>query len=207
MAVLLASLRVGAALGLIVPLLLTVSIANWLLACAIALLLAGSFVRWAFLLFIAEPHFIAPTPGLRVAVVTSFVPSAESLPMLERTLTAMQKIRYPHDTWLLDEGDDDAAIELCGRLGVRHFSRKGRPEYLTEHGQFQRGTKHGNYNAWLNETGFADVRRTGSYRSRSCAGLELFDRDTRSVIGPAHCLRPVAAGVLQLTGIADRTRL
>ena len=155
MAVLLASLRVGAALGLIVPLLLTVSIANWLLACAIALLLAGSFVRWAFLLFIAEPHFIAPTPGLRVAVVTSFVPSAESLPMLERTLTAMQKIRYPHDTWLLDEGDDDAAIELCGRLGVRHFSRKGRAEYLTEHGQFQRGTKHGNYNAWLNETGFA----------------------------------------------------
>ena len=44
---------------------------------------------------------------------------------------------------------------LCGRLGVRHFSRKGRPEYLTEHGQFQRGTKHGNYNAWLSETGFA----------------------------------------------------
>ena len=153
--VLLAALRVGAALGLIVPLLLTASLANWLLACATALLLASSVVRWAFLLLITEPHFIAPTPGLRVAVVTSFVPSVESLLMLERTLTAMQKIHYPHDTWLLDEGDDDAAIALCRRLGVQHFSRKGRPEYLTEHGQFQRGTKHGNYNAWLSEIGFA----------------------------------------------------
>ena len=153
---LLASVRVVAALGLIVPLLFAASVAAWLLACALAILLAGSVLRWAFLLLIDEPHFIASTPGLRVAMVTSFVPGAESLPMLERTLAAMQKVCYPHDTWLLDEGDDDAAIELCAKLGVRHFSRKGRAEYQTEHGPYQRGTKHGNYNAWLNEAGFAN---------------------------------------------------
>ena len=152
---LLVFLRVAAAFGIVVSLLSAASVPAWFLACAVALLLAGSGLRWAFLLLIAEPDFIASTPGLRVAVVTSFVPGAESLPMLERTLTAMQRIRYPHDTWLLDEGDDQAAIELCARLGVRHFSRKGRSEYLTDHGCFQRGTKHGNYNAWLIETGFA----------------------------------------------------
>ncbi|HVE89570.1 MAG TPA: glycosyltransferase family 2 protein [Burkholderiaceae bacterium] len=156
MAVLLASVRVVAAVGLIVPLLFAASVTAWLLACALAILLAGSLVRWGFLLLIDESHFIASTPGLRVAVVTSFVPGAESLPMLERTLAGMQKLCYPHDTWLLDEGDDDAAIELCARLGVRHFSRKAKAEYQTEQGQYQRGTKHGNYNAWLSEIGFAN---------------------------------------------------
>lgn len=156
MAVLLASVRVVAAVGLILPLLFAASVTAWLLACALAILLAGSVVRWAFLLLIDESHFIASTPGLRVAVVTSFVPGAESLPMLERTLAGMQKLCYPHDTWLLDEGNDDAALELCAKLGVRHFSRKGRAEYQTEQGQYQRGTKHGNYNAWLSETGFAN---------------------------------------------------
>ncbi len=144
-----------AAFGLLVPLLAAASVAAWLLACAVGFLLAGSVVRWAFLLLIAEPGFIASAPGIRVAVVTSFVPNAESLAMLERSLTAMRKIRYPHDTWLLDEGNDEAAIELCRRLGVRHFSRQARPEYLTEHGRFQRATKHGNYNAWLADIGFA----------------------------------------------------
>ena len=153
--VLLFTVRVVAAMGLVVSLLAAASVAGLALACAVALLIAGSFVRWVLLLLISEPDFIAPTPGLRVAVVTSFVPNAESLPMLERTLTAMTRISYTHDTWLLDEGDDEAAIELCRRLGVKHFSRKYKPEYQTEQGPLQRGTKHGNYNAWLIETGFA----------------------------------------------------
>jgi cellulose synthase/poly-beta-1,6-N-acetylglucosamine synthase-like glycosyltransferase len=40
-------------------------------------------------------------------------------------------------------------------LGVRHFSRKRMPHYQTTQGQFQRGMKHGNYNAWLTETGYS----------------------------------------------------
>ena len=155
-AALLTSVRVVAALGVIVPLLLATSAAAWLLACAVGLLLAGSIVRWIFLLLVTEPHFVDTTPGFRVAVVTSFVPGAESLQMLERTLTAMRALCYPHDTWLLDEGNDDAAIDLCAKLSVRHFSRQGRAAYQTEHGSYQRGTKHGNYNAWLSEIGFAN---------------------------------------------------
>ena len=90
--VLLFTVRVLAALALIVPLLLAASMESLAVACAAALLIAGSFVRWILLLLIAEPDFVAPAPGLRVAVVTSFVPNAESLAMLERTLVAMTRV-------------------------------------------------------------------------------------------------------------------
>jgi len=117
-------------------------------------LLAASLVRWSFLFLIAEPVSLAPEQNLRVAVVTTFVPQAESLSMLERTLLAMTKLEYPHDTWVLDEGDDERVIDLCTRLGAYHFSRRNRAEYQRYAGAFQRGTKHGNYNAWLHEVGF-----------------------------------------------------
>ena len=123
-AVLLFFFRVLAAFAVVVPLLFAASLASVALAFSAMFLIAGSFVRWVFLLLIAETEFIAPPPGVRVAVVTTFVPEVESLQMLERTLRAMTQISYPHDTWLLDEGDDAAAIELCQRLGVRHFSRR-----------------------------------------------------------------------------------
>jgi cellulose synthase (UDP-forming) len=124
------------------------------LAAGVGGLLAASLVRWTFLFLIADPQSRPPEEGLRVAVVTTFVPQAESLGMLERTVLAMTKLDYPHDTWVLDEGSDQHVIDLCGRLGVYHFSRRDLGEYQCEAGPFQRGTKHGNYNAWLHEAGF-----------------------------------------------------
>jgi cellulose synthase (UDP-forming) len=146
--------RAVAALLVLVPLLATPSVASISLACAAVVMLAGSVVRWVFLLLMEEFRPLAPAPGLRVAAVTSFVPGAESLPMLERTLTAMVGMSYEHDTWLLDEGNDDGAARLGQRLGVKHWSRKDKSEYQTESGVFQRRMKHGNYNAWLHEIGF-----------------------------------------------------
>jgi cellulose synthase/poly-beta-1,6-N-acetylglucosamine synthase-like glycosyltransferase len=61
---------------------------------------------------------------------------------------------YPHDTWVLDEGDDPEVKELCQRLGAHHFSRKNLARYQTETGRFKARSKHGNYNAWLHEIGF-----------------------------------------------------
>lgn len=101
-----------------------------------------------------RPIHIAPERGLRVAAVTTFAPHAESAELLEQTLTALVGMRYPHETWVLDEGDDPAVRALCLRLGARHFSRHGRPEYQTAGGRFAAGSKHGNYNAWLVEAGF-----------------------------------------------------
>jgi cellulose synthase/poly-beta-1,6-N-acetylglucosamine synthase-like glycosyltransferase len=82
------------------------------------------------------------------------VPGIEPLDMLEETVTALVAMGYPHETWVLDEGDDETVRGLCARLGVRHFTRLGRPEYQTAEGRFQARTKHGNYNAWLAEEGF-----------------------------------------------------
>jgi cellulose synthase/poly-beta-1,6-N-acetylglucosamine synthase-like glycosyltransferase len=101
-----------------------------------------------------RPRPLRAPPGLRVAVVTTYVPDAEPREMVEQTLEALVAIDYPHDTWLLDEADDPTIRRLCEQLGVRHFSRRSQPEYQTENGRYKRGSKHGNYNAWLDVIGF-----------------------------------------------------
>jgi len=65
----------------------------------------------------------------------------------------MAAVDYPHDTWLLDEGDDPRAKEICERLGVKHYSRKGVPHYNTENGPFKAKTKGGNHNSWHHQYG------------------------------------------------------
>src|SRR4051812_25783760 len=110
--------------------------------------------RWLTLPLMRRPVPMEAPRGLSVGVATTFVPSAEPLDMLAETVAALVAMEYPHDTWVLDEGDDPAVKELCARLGAHHFSRAGRPEYQTTSGTFERRSKHGNYNAWLHEVGF-----------------------------------------------------
>jgi cellulose synthase (UDP-forming) len=115
---------------------------------------ANSLARWFTLPFMRRPRTMASPPGLKVAVVTTIVPEAESLEMLEETVRAITCLDYPHDTWVLDEGDDEEVKALCRRNGALHFSRKNLPQYRTDSGAFKVGSKHGNYNAWLYEVGF-----------------------------------------------------
>jgi cellulose synthase/poly-beta-1,6-N-acetylglucosamine synthase-like glycosyltransferase len=116
--------------------------------------LANSQARWFTLPFMKKPRPIAPRVGLKVGVVTTIVPGAESLEMLEETVSALIAMDYPHDTWVLDEGDDEMVKALCRRVGAHHFSRKNIPHYQTSGGAFQARSKHGNYNAWFYQTGF-----------------------------------------------------
>jgi hypothetical protein len=111
-------------------------------------------VRWMALWQMRRPLPMTPEPGLRVAVATTFVPDAEPIGMLEQALRALVALEYPHDTWVLDEGDDSRVKELCAQLGVRHWSRKNLPLRLTNAGPYTRATKYGNYNAWLAERGY-----------------------------------------------------
>jgi len=90
-----------------------------------------------------------PQDGLRVAYLTAFVPGVEPYSLLEKTLKAMVGVSYSHDTWLLDEGNDEEAKRICKQYGVRHFSRKDKDEFNTAGGKFAAKTKGGNYNAWL----------------------------------------------------------
>lgn len=112
--------------------------------------------RWLTLPLMRRPLPMAPSPGLRVGVATTFVPTAEPLEMLAETVAGLVRMDYEHETWVLDEGDEPEVRDLCARLGAHHFSRAKRREYQTSQGTFERRTKHGNYNAWLYDIGFAE---------------------------------------------------
>ncbi|MCA1704890.1 MAG: glycosyltransferase, partial [Actinobacteria bacterium] len=126
-----------------------------LLTVPLLLVLGAYEVRWLTLPLMLRPLPMEPSPGAKVGVATTFVPGLESIEMLEETLCALVSMQYPHETWVLDEGDSPEVKALCRRLGVRHFSRKDRSSYQTESGIFAARTKHGNYNAWLTEFGYS----------------------------------------------------
>jgi len=85
----------------------------------------------------------------KVAVISLCVPAMESLDIVENQLQAMAAITYPHDSWILDEGNSPAIKALAKRYGVKHFSRRGIKAYNQPHPPFQMKTKAGNVNAWL----------------------------------------------------------
>jgi hypothetical protein len=102
-----------------------------------------------------DPVPVVPETGTRVAFLTSFVPGKEPLEMVTKTLDAAVRIRHRGllHVWLLDEGDDPAVKEVCARLGVHHFTRKGVAHWNRPSGPHRARTKHGNYNAWLEAHG------------------------------------------------------
>jgi cellulose synthase/poly-beta-1,6-N-acetylglucosamine synthase-like glycosyltransferase len=108
---------------------------------------------WMIAKDMKRPRRMIPKAGQRVAFLTAFVPGKEPYDMLEETLSHMVNVDYPHDTWLLDEGNDKTAKQICRRLGVKHFSRKGIQKYNTNEGRFKKRTKAGNHNAWHDRNG------------------------------------------------------
>jgi cellulose synthase (UDP-forming) len=111
-------------------------------------------LRWVSMPLMKRPRPMPARSGWRVAVATAFVPGVEPFDMLAATVRALIALDYPHDTWVLDEGNDDRVRTLCAQLGAHHFSRKGRLQYHADRGVFQSSSKHGNYNAWLYDVGF-----------------------------------------------------
>jgi len=103
-----------------------------------------------FALHAKDPIPLSPTTNLRVAILTTFVPSKEPIEVLEKTLRAMKAIIYAGtvDVWVLDEGNDPAVIRLAQNLGVFHFSRKGYPQFNQPSGEFKAKSKAGNHNSW-----------------------------------------------------------
>ena len=63
-----------------------------------------------------------PSKQYTVDMLTTFCPG-EPYDMLENTLKALTAVRYPHITYLCDEGDDPYAKKLCKELGVVHVTR------------------------------------------------------------------------------------
>lgn len=140
-----------------------------------------------------DPVPTAPERGTRVAFLTTFVPGKEPLGMVRATLEGAVQVRHdgPLDVWLLDEGDDSDVRTLCAELGVRHFTRKGVPEWNRPVGPLRARSKHGNYNAWLQAHGddyefFASVDTDHvplpSYLERMLGYFR--DPDVAFVVGP-----------------------
>ncbi|MCG7205913.1 glycosyltransferase family 2 protein [Streptomyces arenae] len=102
-----------------------------------------------------DPVPVVPRTGTRVAFITTFVPGKEPLDMVTRTLEAAVRLRHRGllHVWLLDEGDDPEVKQVCARLGVHHFTRKGVERWNRPKGPHRAKTKHGNYNAWLEAHG------------------------------------------------------
>ena len=80
---------------------------------------------WYYYLHIQVPRTPVSTRRFTVDVLTTFYPG-EPYEMIVETLEAIQKIRYPHTTYLCDEADDPYLKEVCARLGVIHVTRQVR---------------------------------------------------------------------------------
>ncbi|MER7764339.1 cellulose synthase catalytic subunit [Streptomyces sp. NPDC097619] len=169
-----------------------------------------------------DPIPVTPEPGTKVAFLTTYVPGKEPLGMVRATLEGALRIRHDGelDVWLLDEGDDPLARALCAELGVRHFTRKGVPEWNRDKGPHRAKTKHGNYNAWLAMHGddyeyFASVdtdhvplpeyleRMLGYFRDPDVAfvvGPQVYGNYTESVTKAAESQQYLFHALIQRAG-------
>jgi cellulose synthase (UDP-forming) len=156
--------------------------AGWRLAAArtaFGLMIAVELVRiaqnacvHAFAWWAADPVALPAPRGLRIALLTTIVPSREPLEIAARCLRALRAVEYADgvDVWILDEEDDDAVRALAADLGVRHFTRRHDPELNTADGPYRARTKAGNHNAW---------------RARHEAGYDVV-----GIFDPDHVARP-----------------
>ncbi|MGN7889147.1 glycosyltransferase family 2 protein [Dyadobacter sp. 22481] len=78
--------------------------------------------EWYHYLFITVPATPTLTRRYTVDIFTTFC-AGEPYEMIVETLTAIQAITYPHETYLCDEADDPYLREVCARLGVHHVTR------------------------------------------------------------------------------------
>jgi cellulose synthase/poly-beta-1,6-N-acetylglucosamine synthase-like glycosyltransferase len=124
----------------------------WILSSVGAIDVVFYFFIWRVIWSMKKPGYLPPENGHRVAMATTFV-SSEPIDMLEQTLLAMRDVKYPHDTYVLDESNNPNVRELCAKIGVTHFSRKDIERYNQKSGKFQTRTKGGNINSWLDSYG------------------------------------------------------
>ena len=84
------------------------------------------FIITLFTLFITwrvkERRPITPEPDLKVDV---FIPTYnESVDIVRLTALAAKNIRYPHDTWILDDGNRSEIKALAEELGCHYLTRE-----------------------------------------------------------------------------------
>lgn len=105
---------------------------------------------WLFAAKAVDPIPYTPPKNMRIAVLTTIVPSKEPIDLVRKTLAAMKQIKHDGvvDVWILDEGDDQQVKQMACDLGVYYFTRKGKEKYNQPSGEFKAKSKAGNHNSW-----------------------------------------------------------
>ncbi|MBS1565058.1 MAG: glycosyltransferase, partial [Bacteroidetes bacterium] len=93
-----------------------------LLCISVAYKLLKLLFEWYHYWAISAPPQKTLTRDWTVDMLTTAMPG-EPYDMIAETLRAMVAVRYPHTTYLCDEGDDPALKKLCAELGVIHVTR------------------------------------------------------------------------------------
>jgi len=112
------------------------------------------FIPAAFLFFLYQikiPRNRRPAKNIKVAVITLCVPSMENISVIEKQLKAMNEIIYPHDSWILDEGNSSEIRKLARKYKVKYFTRKNIAKYNQSTYPYKAKTKAGNVNSWLHK--------------------------------------------------------
>jgi cellulose synthase (UDP-forming) len=104
---------------------------------------------WFFVRRMRRPTEPPAPAHMRVAMITLCVPAHESLQVIAGQLRALTAVRYPHDSWVLDEGASADVRALAQEVGVNYFSRSGIARWNQPGPPLQAKTKAGNVNAWL----------------------------------------------------------
>jgi cellulose synthase (UDP-forming) len=92
------------------------------LTAALGLTALGWLFEWWYYWRIEAPKPCTPGRVYTVDIFTTACPG-EPREMILRTLLAMQRISYPHTSYLCDEGDDPQLKDICEQLGVIHIAR------------------------------------------------------------------------------------
>lgn len=92
------------------------------LTAALILKLMRMAYEWYNYMDISVPEKPKTTPNLTVDMLTTACPG-EPHSMIIRTLRKMVAVRYPHTTYLCDEGNDPVLKKVCDELGVVHVTR------------------------------------------------------------------------------------
>jgi cellulose synthase (UDP-forming) len=94
----------------------------WLLISTFVYTFFKILYEWYHYWAIAVPPDLPITKQYTVDIFTTFC-AGEPYEMIVETLTAIQAIRYPHETYLCDEANDPYLRSVCEKLGVHHVTR------------------------------------------------------------------------------------
>ncbi|HEX2846022.1 MAG TPA: glycosyltransferase [Chitinophagaceae bacterium] len=99
----------------------------WVLMFAITFSCLRLLHEWYHYFSISIPRVPEQKQVFTVDIFTTFCPG-EPYEMIVETLTALQKIHYPHTTYLCDEANDPYLKKICQQLGVHHITRNNRKD-------------------------------------------------------------------------------